>query len=279
MMLTATPGAGDQSTITATLPPNPGRSLATNLLRSEWAKLRSVRSTYWSLLVALGAIIVIGIGAAIAAAMGAARNSSSHTGFDPISAGQGGVSVAQVAVAVLGALAVTSEYSTGMIRSTFIAAPQRGSVIAAKAAVVGIAAAAIGTGAGLVSFMVGQAILGGRGVSLDHPGALRSILGVGVYLGLLGALSVGLGTAIRRTAGAIAVIVGLILVLPALAPLLPSSIRQTVAEYLPYNAGHAIFTTTNSTATLSPWLGLAVFTLYATAALALGVTLVRRRDA
>jgi ABC-type transport system involved in multi-copper enzyme maturation permease subunit len=243
-----------------------------NLLRSEWVKLRSVRSTKWSMLVGITAIIVIGISGAIAAP----HNSA---GFDPVATSLSGVLLAQVAMGVLGVLAVTSEYSTGMIRSTFAAAPQRGTVIAAKAIVFGATACAAGASASLVSFLVGQAVLGQRGVSLGHPGALRSIIGVGLYLGLLGVFAVGLGTAIRRSAGAIAVLFGLIVLVPALVPLLPASVQGSVTKYLPYDAGHAIFTTTRTATTLPPWAGLAVFALYAAASLAVGVALVRRRDA
>jgi ABC-2 type transport system permease protein len=245
-----------------------------NLLRSEWAKLRSVRSSYWSVLVAVAGTIVIGVGGAI----GGARAATQPATFDPVSASVGGFVLAQVALGVLGVLAVTSEYSTGMIRSTFTAAPQRGTVIAAKAAVFGAASFAAGAVVSLFTFLVGQAILGDRGVSLGAPGALRAVVGVGLYLGLLGILAVGLGTIIRRSAGAIAVLLGLLFVLPALAPLLPASIRDGVAKLLPYNAGQAIFKTVTSGSMLSPSLGLAVFALYATAALAIATILVRRRD-
>jgi ABC-2 type transport system permease protein len=247
-----------------------------HLLRSEWAKLASVRSTYWNLVVAAAAIVVVGVVAAISAA-------HSHTdtvGFDPVSNSLGGVMVAQLAIGVLGVLTVTSEYSTGMIRSTFAAAPQRGTLIAAKAAVFGAIAFAVGLIASLVTFLVGQAILGSQGVSLGTPGALRAVIGVGAYLGLLGVLAIGLGTVIRRSAGAIAVLVGLLLVIPALAPLLPTAIRDTVGKFLPYIAGQAIFnTTTNDNTTLSPWAGLAVFALYAILALAIAIVLIRHRDA
>jgi ABC-2 type transport system permease protein len=251
------------------------RPVLPNLLRSEWAKLHSVRSTYWSVLVAVAGMIVIGLGGAI----GGARAATQPATFDPIAASIGGFVLAQLALGVLGVLAVTSEYSTGMIRSTFIAAPQRGTVIAAKAAVFGAASFAIGAVVSLFTFLVGQAILGDRGVSLGTPGALRAVIGVGLYLGLLGIFAVGLGTVIRRSAGAIAVLFELLFVLPALDPLLPRSIRDTVAKLLPYNAGQSIFKTTKTSSTLSPWLGLAVFALYAAAAVAVGTALVRRRDA
>jgi len=127
----------------------------TNLLRSEWAKLASVRSTYWSLLVAAAALIPIGIGAAI----GIATSHTHNAGFDAVSNNLSGVVVAQLAIAVLWALAVTSEYSSGMIRTTFTAAPQREMVITTKAAVFAAAVFGIGTTTGFATSLVGQAIL------------------------------------------------------------------------------------------------------------------------
>jgi ABC-2 type transport system permease protein len=250
-------------------------SILTNLVRSEWAKLGSVRSTYWSLFVAAVGIVAIGLGAAI----GAAHSTGRKATFHPVASALGGTVLAQLAIGVLGVLVVTSEYTTGMIRSTFTAAPQRATVIASKAAIFGAVAFIVGALSSLLTFLGAQAILGSRGVSLGSPGALRAVFGVGLYLGLLGVCAVGLGTLIRRTAGAIAVLFGLLLVLPALAPLLPSSMQDAVGKYLPYNAGQAIFATTRDASTLAPFAGLAVFALYAAAALSIGLTLVRRRDA
>jgi hypothetical protein len=155
-----------------------------NLLRSEWAKVRSVRSTYWSLAAAVAAMIGYG-----------AINSAPHAGAghgtsDPILTSLSGVLLAQLAIGVLGVLVITTEYSTGMIRSTFAAAPQRHLVIIAKAGVLGAAAFAVGTVASLIAFLAGQAIMGANGVSLTSPGALRSVIGIGLYLGLLGVFAV-----------------------------------------------------------------------------------------
>jgi ABC-2 type transport system permease protein len=245
----------------------------TNLLRSEWAKLRSVRSTYWS--VGLVVVAIVGYGAI---------NSASHTspqgaGFDPISTALTGVLFAQLAIAVLGVLAITSEYSTGMIRSTFAAAPQRHAVIGAKMGVVGTIGFLAGAASGLIAFLAGQAILGSNGVSLTSPGALRSIVGVGLYLGLLGVLAVALGTVIRSSTGAIAAVVAVLLLLPAVLLALPVSLRDSVIKFMPGNAGQAIFATSKDASSLSPWAGLAVFTVYVAVAIAISLILVRRRDA
>jgi hypothetical protein len=248
-------------------------SVLPNLLRSEWAKIRTVRSTYWSLIIAVAAMI--GLGAIVCAVQSGPYNAT----FDPVSISLAGVLLAQLAIGVLGVLFITSEYSTGMIRSTFAAAPQRRSVIAAKAVVFGAVAFAVGTVASFVTFFVGQAILSTQGVSLGAPGALRSVIGAGMYLGLFAIFAVALGTIIRSTAGAIAALFGLILILPGLAAALPTSIRDSVDKFLPGNAGQAIFDTIKDTSTLSPWIGLAVFALYVAVALAISMVLVRRRDA
>jgi ABC-2 type transport system permease protein len=247
-------------------------SLLPKFLNSEWNKLRSVRSTYWSLLVAVAAMI--GLGALITA-----NQSSTHiAGFDPVSTSLAGVLLAQLAIGVLGVLVVTSEYSTGMIRTTFVAGPQRRTVIAAKAVVFGAVAFIVGTVASFITFFEGQALQGHYGVSISAPGALRSVIGVGLYLGLLGVFAVGLGTIIRNTAGAIAALFAMILVLPAVFQALPSSIRDAVDKFLPGNAGQSIFHTIRDTSTLPPWIGLAVFALYAATALTIGLVVVRRRD-
>jgi ABC-type transport system involved in multi-copper enzyme maturation permease subunit len=220
---------------------------------------------------------MVGLGAIISA-----TQTGSHTGsFDPVSTSLSGVLLAQLAIGVLGVLLVTSEYSTGMIRSTFVAAPQRREVIAAKAAVFGVVAFVVGTVASFIAFFVGQSVLGADGVGLGAPGALRSVIGVGLYLGLLGVFAVGLGTIIRNGAGAIAALLGLILVLPAVLQALPTSLRDSIDKFLPGNAGQAIFHngSIKGTTSLSPWVGIAVFAVYAAVSLGIGLVLVRRRDA
>ena len=270
---TAVPDAISSAEASSPRGAEPVRSVFPNLLRSEWAKLHTVRSTYWSLAAAFAAMV--GLGAIISA-----TQTGSHTGvFDPVSTSLSGVLLAQLAIGVLGVLLVTSEYSTGMIRSTFIAAPQRREVIAAKAAIFGLVAFVVGTVASFITFFVGQSLLGAHGVGLGAPGALRSVVGVGLYLGLLGVFAVGLGTIIRNGAGAIAALFGLILVLPAVLQALPTSLRDSIEKFLPGNAGQAIFHTVKDTSSLSPWLGIAVFAIYAAASLGIGLVLVRRRDA
>ena len=272
---TETPLSPTRGGLDPAMPLKPARRIMPDLLRSEWEKLRSIRTTFWSLIIT--AVAMVGIGAIVAAVHTGTR---SGRGFDALSGTFTGVLLAQLAIGVLGVLTVTSEYSTGMIRSTFIAAPQRRAVIVAKAGVVGLVTFLVGTVASFASFFVSTAILSSHGIhlSLGAPGALRSVIGAGLYLGILAVLAVGLGTLIRSSAGGIAALVGLLLVLPTLSQAIPTSIRGSVEKFLPANAGQAVFLHTD-TGSLSPWIGLLVFAAYSAAALGIGLIMVGRRDA
>ena len=181
-------------------------------------------------------------------------------------------------------LVMTGEYATGSIRSTLAAAPQRLTVLAAKAAVFAAVAFVTGLTSSFAAFFVGQAIFAGKGIQthLGDPGVLRSVFGGGLYLAVFGLLSLGLGALIRRTAGAIAILITLLIFLPASVGALPAAWRSDVNPYLPSVAGQMIIGRTKFTPPghlLSPWTGFAVFCGYAAAVLlAAGVTL-HRRDA
>lgn len=258
--------------------------LTSNVLASEWTKIRSVRSTYWTLLAA--AASTIGLSALVCAVYVAQYthlSAGNMDGFDPASFSLTGVILAQVAIAVLGVLVITGEYGNGMIRSTFTAVPQRLTVLAAKAAVLTSVTVVVTMTSCFMAFFVGQAILSSQhiGVSIAAPEALRTVVGTGLYLTILGLLGLGAGTLIRRTAGAITAIFGMIFVLPVAAALLPSSMRS-VQKFLPSEAGQAIIsraTNTRGTVSLSPWIGLGVFALYAVVALAAAACTLVRRDA
>lgn len=283
--------------MTATAPParpapaqrssaRPGRSrpLAWDLARSEWIKLGTVRSTHWTLLAAAAGMI--GFGALLSAAYTRHYPSASRAAraaFDPAGYSLSGFFLAQLAIAVLGVVVMTSEYATGSIRSTLAAAPQRGAVLAAKAAVFGAVAAAAGTASAFAAFFAGQAILAHKGIEahLGEPGVLRSVTGAGLYLAVLGLLALGLGTLIRRTAGAVAAVVGLILILPVLVQGLPSAWQAAITRYLPSAAGQAIIGHTKFTPPghlLSPWAGFALFCAYTAATLTAAAVVLSRRD-
>jgi hypothetical protein len=257
-----------------------------SLLHSEWTKLRTVRSSYWTLFAAVAAMIGLSaILCAVYVAQYAHVSVADKATFDPASFSLTGTFLAQLAIGVLGVLVITNEYGSGMIRATFAAVPQRLSVLAAKSAVFAGVTFVITTAACFVAFLVGQSILSakGIGVGLGGPNVLRTIVGTGAYLAVLGLLALGLGTIIRKTAGAIAAVFGLILVLPTIASLLPSSMNG-IQKFLPSNAGQALIDSGarhGSTAVpqLAPWVGFGVFCLWAVATLVVAGVMLVRRDA
>ena len=250
-----------------------------DVLRSEFVKLRSVRSTWWTLSIAVAANIVL---AALVAAFVPARLSTKQKGnVDAIRLSLAGLHVGQIAFGVLGVLMVTSEYGSGMIRATFAAVPRRRLVLAAKSLVFAATALLVGVGACLAAFLVFQAFLPGDTMRLGvgNPGVLRSVLGGGLYLTALGLLGLGLGAVTRSSAGAIATLFGLLFVPVILADLLPDTWRSTIGPYLPMNAADQIYSLHPEGGMLAPWPGFAVFCLYGALALITGFALITRRDA
>jgi len=257
----------------------PGRYGIAGLLRSEWTKLRTVRSTMWTLAVTV--VLGIGISALATAETRAHWSPSTAAGFDPISTSLIGVFVGQFTIGVLGVLAMSAEYGTGTIRATFSAAPRRPLVLAAKAIVFGVTALVVSEVVAFLAFFVGQALLSAPAVhaTLSTPGALRAVVGSGLYLCLLGLLALGLATLIRHTAGAISAFVGILLVLPIVVQALPNSISLDVRRFLPDRIGAAIITLHNGPYSFSPWTGLLVLCAYAAGLLIIASLLLVRRDA
>ncbi len=251
--------------------------------RSEWTKLTSVRSTVWSLLVTIA--IVVGLGALFCAARVSRWDRlgpGERLHFDPVGFSLNGLFLAQLAVGVLGVLVMSSEYATGQIRATLGAIPQRRLMLAAKTLVFAVVVLVAGLVACVAAFAIGQAIFTAKnaGVSLTDPGVPRAVVGGALYLAAIGLMGVGLAAILRRTAGAIATLVGLLLVLPILVNFLPSPWNDDIAKYLPGEAGGSIFhIVQRSSASLSPWAGFAVLCAYAALALVVGAVLLDRRDA
>lgn len=255
-----------------------------NVLRSEWIKLRSVRSTYWTLLAAAAGMV--GLGALFTGTYVArydTMNPIERLRFNPTSQSLGGFFLAQLAVGVLGVLVMSSEYTTGLIRATFGAVPQRRLVLAAKGAVFAAVTAAVGIAASFAAFFVGQAILSGKGLEahLGDPGVIRSVIGAGLYLAVVGLLGLALGALVRRTAGGIAALVGVVLILPGIVTALPSSWQNTIDPYLPSYAGEAIMGASRMAPDnlLAPWTGLGLFCGYVAALGLVAAVALRRRDA
>jgi ABC-2 type transport system permease protein len=250
-----------------------------NVLRSEWTKLRSVRSTYWTMLFAVA--VTIGVSVIVCVKWAHDIRHSPGDKLDPTLASLNGLFLAQVAVGTLGVLVISSEYGTGMIRATFGAVPRRRVILAAKGLVFTAVTLVVGEILSFAAFGIGQAILHGAhaGASLGQPQVLRAVVGGGLYLAAVGLLGFGLGALIRHTAGALSAFFGVLFALSALADLLPESWRNDLMPYMPANAGTQIFAVDRVHDSLAPWMGLGVLGLYAAAAIIAATVLVTRRDA
>ncbi len=251
-------------------------------VRAEWTKLRSVRSTVWTLLATVG--LAVGFGALIATSQmnsWDALDATERLRFDPTSFSLSGLFLAQLAVGVLGVLVISSEYATGQIRATLSATPQRLTVLAAKATTFTVVVLATGLVASFAAFFTGQAIFASKGlaISLAEPGVLRAVVGGALYLAGVGLLGVGVGAIVRRTAGAVASLVTLLFILPLVMGFLPSSIQEAIGKYFPAQAGMAIFNVVSDPRALSPWVGYGVLLTYGAVSLAIGGFLLVRRDA
>ncbi len=259
-----------------------GRVTQLRVIRSEWTKLWSLRSTRWTLLVAI--LGMAGLGPLVAAVQ---MNRWNHMGlddrlhFNAINTGLGGYHFAQLAIGVLGVLVLTGEYSTGQIRSTFMAVPKRLPVLWAKAGTFATVTFVLMLISGLVSFLAAQSILTQHHVetSLSHGVALRSWIGAALYLAVLSVLALSLGAIVRNTAGGIALFAGLLFVVPGLAAILPTSTQNAINPYLPSNAGTTILSGVHEAHTFSPWGGFALFCGYTLLALLIAALLMKRRDA
>jgi ABC-2 type transport system permease protein len=250
------------------------------VIRSEWIKVRSVRSTGIVAAFTVALIVIAGL-FATAGTDWPAMTAAQRVGFDPIGQSLLGVrNFADVPVGILGVLVITGEYATGMILATFCAVPRRLPVLWAKAAVLVPATFTVALIASLAAFLGGQALLGRHGASLGMPDALRAVTGAALYLTVAGLLGMGLGFLTRSTAGGIAAFVGVHDVLTLLSLALPANWQAHVDPYLPGNAGQAVFATPPYGAdTLHPWVGFAVYCGYAAVVIAAAAIALLKRDA
>jgi ABC-type transport system involved in multi-copper enzyme maturation permease subunit len=255
------------------------------LMRAEWTKIRSVRSTIWSLVIFV--VVTVGFTALITwlitANWSQARpEQRAATVGDPTATILGtGLGFGQLAICVLGVLVVSSEYSTGMIRASLLAVPRRAPMLAAKALVFSLLVLAAGEVVAFCSFFLGAAILHSHApVSLSDPGVARAVAGAGLYLMVLGLFSMAIGTVMRHTAGAVTTTIGVVFVLPLIASFLPGSWGQHVHDYLPSQAGAMIAQARQGTnQVLTPWQGFGVFCAESAILLGVAFYLLRRRDA
>ncbi|HEY0933556.1 MAG TPA: ABC transporter permease subunit [Trebonia sp.] len=294
----------------SSLPPATGRAGLRGVLASEFTKLRSVRSTYWT----IAALMVVSVG--IAAIAGAAASSDLHSNpgdkalFDGTQASLiGFFEFGQLIIAVLGALTITSEYSTGMVRTSLTAMPRRGVLYSGKLIVFTTVTLVISLVTSFISFFLGQALLSGSGVSaslfhsvtvplnaqqtsgsvhfvgtytITSGAVLTAVVGSALFVTVVALIAFGLGAIIRHTAGSITTVIGLMFVVPIIVQVLPSSWRDDIMRFFPDAAGRAVSVTVgqgSDSHLWSTWPQFGVTALYAAVLLAVGAYLVRRRDA
>jgi ABC-2 type transport system permease protein len=284
-----------------------GRAGLRRAMAAEWTKLWSVRSTMWTLVATV--VAVLGL-----CAISTGTVSASDIIDDPTRRSLIGIFLGQLIFGVLGVLVMSAEYGTGTIRATLSALPRRPVVLTAKILVFGAVALVVSEVLTFSAFAVGQAllsakhaigsstfatqhaqqlgvkiphdiqgVLSGGSASLGQPGVLRAVVGGGLYLAVLGLLALGLATIIRHTAGAISAFVGVVLVLPLIVQALPASLSNAVARYLPANIGLVMFSTHGVPdrvgPAFSPWTGFAILVLYTVVILGFGCWVLVRRDA
>jgi ABC-2 type transport system permease protein len=262
-----------------------GRVTQVRVAVSEWTKLRSLRSSRWSLLVAV--VLTVGLPLLFATVL-----SSRWGQIDPseradhyrhrLEISLAGVNVSQLAIAVLGVLLITGEYSTGMIRASLTAVPKRLPVLWAKTLVYAAVVFLLSVPSVLIAFVGSQAILRRHHIlqlSLTQAGVPRALLGSAVYLVLVGIFALAVGTIVRSTAGGIATFAAIFFVIPPLLNVLPSSWNDAISPYLPDSAGRAMFALPRDAHSLSPGWGFALFAGYCALALAVAAVLLVRRDA
>jgi ABC-2 type transport system permease protein len=269
---------------TATLPPRAvdGRFATIglgNVARSELTKLRSVRSTYWTAIVAV--LITIGIAVLGTTSFVHHMSPSDLNGFDAPNFVLQGLYAAQLALGALGVMTITGEYATGMIRTTLSSVPQRRTVVSTKGLIYLAAIFVIGELTSFATFAIGQAILKQKhaGVGLFDHDVLRVVIGGGLSVTAVGLLACAIGTLVRRTAGALSTFFAVLFLPSALIDLLPSSWRADAIKFAPANAGTQILNTHRVHGMLGPWQGLGMLTLYGVVILLGALYLLDRRDA
>jgi len=255
------------------------RVTAPRVVLSEWTKFRSLRSTVYTVLIAV--VLMVGLGA-LFTAIAAGQPGGLNPGQSAVSTSLTGTFFAQLAIGVLGVLLISGEYSTGMIRSSLTGVPRRLPMLWAKLAVFAGVVFLTMLLASVAAFLVGQLLLSGQHLdaSLSDPGALRSVLGAALYVTVAGVTALALGALLRNTAAAITTFVAVFFVIPPLTLLLPASMTDRFVQYLPANIGGVLTGGTSGVShPLAPWTGFAVLCGYAAVLIGFAAWRLRRVDA
>ncbi len=259
----------------------PAPARFSDALGSEWAKLTSVRSTWVTLLVSL--LLGVGVGTLISYLAGSHYATGGFRGqaWDPTAVSFRALTIAQLAIAVLGGLVVTSEYGTGMIRTSLTATPRRSRFLTSKAVVFTTVALVVGEVMAFAAFLLGQLAIGSNAphTNLGAPDVLRAVVGAGLYLAVIGLLSCCVGALVRNTAASISSMVALLFVLPGVVQALPASWSNAITEWWPTQAGSQVYSLHRSAHTLSAWSGFAVLVVFTGIVLAAALWVIEHRDA
>jgi ABC-type transport system involved in multi-copper enzyme maturation permease subunit len=252
-----------------------------DLVAAEWIKFRSVRSTYWVLLLAAVPCVLISALIAQNIASDWARLSAKGFQFDDLLVSFRGFQFGQLVFGALGVLVIGSEYSTGLIRTTFAAVPQRRALLAAKAVVLGTVALVVGEVLAFAAFLSSQAFLHGigRGLSITSPGALRAVLCAGFAMAVIGLVGTALGALLRSPAGAISAMFGLVFILPGAVSGFPSPWNDRIGEFLPsVDIAQLVSQNADPSMLSRPW-SFVVLVAYPVVFLGLAAYVLKRRDA
>ena len=251
------------------------------VVRSEWIKLRSLRSTWATLAGVLGVLIGFGVIAASVVGKGAAYGQAGSAGRDPMDTVLAGANLAVLVVGVLGAVIGAREFASGFIRTTLAAVPKRLPVLWGKLLALSLVLVPAAVAGAVASFTAGMAVLDSRGhltLAWSDPGVVRTVFGTAAYLVGIGLIGLALGVIVRETAGAIGLLAGGVLILPTLATALLPESWHTALKYLPSNAGSAFTSRVPDPTLLSPAAGAAVFTGWIAIAVFAAAILLRARD-
>ncbi|MFF6997368.1 ABC transporter permease [Streptomyces sp. NPDC008313] len=254
---------------------------ATQVITSEWTKIRSVASTVWTL--SLAAVVTVALGILISVLSKNEFDNMSardRASFDPTFISFAGMSLGQLAMIVFGVLVVSNEYSTGMIRTSLAAVPQRGTFLFSKIAVATLLAFLVGIVTSFVTFFLGQAMLGSHKASIGDPGVLRAVIGGGLYMTLIAVFSMGVAAMLRSPMLSLGILMPFFFLISNI--LGNVSATKKVGQYLPDQAGSRIMqvvTPFDDDTPYGPWGGLGIMALWVIAALIGGYAVLRKRDA
>ncbi|MEH6378509.1 ABC transporter permease [Streptomyces sp. KLMMK] len=249
------------------------------VLQSEWTKIKSVRSTVWTLGLAL--VVTVALGALISAFSSSNFERmpvQERVNFDPTFTSFAGMGLGQLAMIVFGVLVVSNEYSTGMIRTSLAAVPQRGTFLFSKIAVATLIAFVIAMLTSFVSFFVGQSMLGSHRTSIDAAGVLRAVIGGGLYMTLIAVFSMGIAAMLRSPMLSLGILMPFFFIISSILGAVEAT--KKVGQYLPDQAGHKVMQVVSfDDAPYGPWGGFTIMVLWVAAALAGGYVVLKRRDA